>query len=78
MLTCLCAEHHGSIHNHRKTAQKVHEFYETLVYNVQSFETLGKLREFSGYVRTSLDKLEGIKGDQVGNENNLQEWDFQS
>ena len=37
--------------------KRVHEFYETLVYNVQSLETLGKLRDINGYVRTTLDKL---------------------
>jgi hypothetical protein len=39
--------------------RKVHEFYEYLVYNVQSVETLGKPKEITGYVRTTLDKLEG-------------------
>ena len=39
--------------------KRVHEFHETLVYNVQSLETLGKLRDINGYVRTTLDKLEG-------------------
>ena len=54
----------------------MHEFYETLVYNVQSLETLGKLREINGYVRTTLDKLEGIRGDLVRNDKDWQEWDF--
>jgi len=56
--------------------KKVHEFYEILVYNGQSLETLGKLREITGYVRTTLDKLEGIRGDLVRNDSNWQEWDF--
>ena len=56
--------------------KKVHEFYETLVYNVQSLETLGKLRDINGYVRTTLDKLEGIRGDLVRNDKDWQEWDF--
>jgi hypothetical protein len=38
---------------------KVHEFYEALMYNVQSLETLGKLSEVNGYVRATIDKLEG-------------------
>ena len=37
--------------------RKVHEFYESLVYYVQSLETLGKLKEITGYVRTTLNKL---------------------
>ena len=56
--------------------KKVHEFYETLVYNVQLLETLGKLRDINGYVRTTLDKLEGIRGDLVRNDKDWQEWDF--
>ena len=56
--------------------KKVHEFFETLVYNVQSLETLGKLRDINGYVRTTLDKLEGIRGDLVRTDKDWQEWDF--
>jgi glycine cleavage system protein P-like pyridoxal-binding family len=46
--------------------RKVHEFYESLVYNVQSLEILGKLKEITGYVRTTLDKLEGIRATWCG------------
>ena len=56
--------------------KKVHEFFETLVYNVQSLETLGKLRDINGYVRTALDKLEGIRGNLVRTDKDWQEWDF--
>ena len=44
---------------------KIHEFYETLMCNVQSLETLGKLSEVNGYVRATIDKLEGVRGDLV-------------
>ena len=37
-------------------------------YNVQSLETLGKLREVSGNVRAVPDKLKGIKADLVRGE----------
>ncbi|XP_068671433.1 uncharacterized protein [Montipora foliosa] len=47
--------------------REVDEFYRKLFYNVQSLETLGKLREVSGNVRAVLDKLKGIKAD-------LQSW----
>ena len=57
-------------------SKRVHEFYETIVYNVQSLETLGKLRDINGYVRTTLDKLERIRGDLVRNGKDWQEWDF--
>ncbi len=55
---------------------KIHKFYETLMYNVQSLETLGKLSEVNGYVRATIDKLEGIRGDLVRMDNDWQEWKF--
>ena len=55
---------------------KIHEFYEKLVFNVQSLETLGKLKEINGYVRMSIDKLEGIRSDLVRTDDNWKEWDF--
>ena len=55
---------------------KIHEFYETLMYNVQSLETLGKLSEVNGYVRATIDKLEGIRGDLVRMDDDWQEWKF--
>ena len=56
--------------------RKIHEFYEKLLFNVQSLETLGKLKEISGYVRMSIDKLQGIRGDLVRMDDNWREWDF--
>ena len=56
--------------------KKIHEFYEKLLFNVQSLETLGKLKEISGYVRMSSDKLQGIRGDLVRTDDNWREWDF--
>ena len=55
---------------------KIHEFYETLVTSVQSLETLGKLTQVSGYVRMTLDKLEGIRSDLVRTDDSWQEWKF--
>ena len=52
---------------------KIHDFYEKLLSNVQALETLGKLREISGYVRMTIDKLEGIRGDLVGTDDDWQE-----
>lgn len=51
-------------------------FYKKLLHNVQSLETLGKLREVSGNVRAVLDNLRGIKGDLVRGQEGWQEWDF--
>ena len=56
--------------------KKIHEFYEKLLFNVQSLETLRKLKEISGYVRMSIDKLQGIRGDLVRTDDNWREWDF--
>ncbi|XP_028404021.1 uncharacterized protein LOC114526636 [Dendronephthya gigantea] len=55
---------------------KIHEFYEKLMCNVQSLETLGKLNEVNGYVRATIDKLEGIRGDLVRMDDDWQEWKF--
>ncbi|XP_074629800.1 uncharacterized protein LOC141887949 [Acropora palmata] len=54
----------------------VEEFYKRLLYNVQSLETLGKLRDVAGNVRAVLDKLKGIKSDLVRGHERWQEWDF--
>ncbi len=40
---------------------KISKFYEQLLMNVQALETIGRLGEMSGYVRMTLDKLEGIQ-----------------
>ena len=44
---------------------KIHAFYGTLLTSVQSLETFGKLKEVTGYVRMTIDKLEGIRNDLV-------------
>lgn len=54
----------------------VHTFYKTLVYNVQSLETLGRLKDVSGNTRSVLDKLKGIKADLVRGHEDWQNWDF--
>ena len=56
-------------------AGKIHDFYAKL-FNVQSLETLGKLREVNGYVHMCLDKLEGIRGDLVRTDDDWRQWDF--
>lgn len=37
---------------------------------------LGKLKEISGYVRMSIGKLQGIRGDLVRTDDNWRDWDF--
>ena len=55
---------------------KVHSFYEKLESNVQSLQTLGKLKDVNGYVRSTLDKLEGIRRDLVRTDDEWQMWNF--
>ena len=61
---------------HGSQPAKIHAFYEKLVPSVQSLQTLGRLRDINGYVRMTIDKLEGIRGDLVRNDDDWQEWDF--
>ena len=56
--------------------KQVDEFYKKLLHNVQSLETLGRLRDVTGNVRAVLDKLKGIKADLVRGQVGWQEWDF--
>ena len=48
---------------HGTNPNKVSQFYEKLCASVQALETMGKLGEMNGYVRITLNKLEGIRGD---------------
>ena len=43
--------------------KRVNAFYKTLLYNVKSLETLGKLERVNGMARSVLDKLKGIQAD---------------
>lgn len=42
---------------------RICEFYEKLVTNIQTLESMGKEKEIRGYVRLTLDKLPGIRAD---------------
>lgn len=55
---------------------RIHDFYESLVYNVQSLETMGKTSECKALVRGILPKLRGIKAELVQGDESLQTWDF--
>ena len=61
---------------HATQPKKIHEFYDRLVTNIQSLETMGKIREINGYVRLTLDKLPGIRADLVRIDDDWQEWGF--
>ena len=55
---------------------KIHEFYEKLLFNVQSLETTGKLQEVNGYVWMTIDKRPGIRGDFVRTDDSCRKWNF--
>ena len=55
---------------------KIHKFCQTLNYNVQSLETLGKLSSCFSMVRGVLDKLPGIKAELVSGKVGWQDWGF--
>ena len=55
---------------------KIHNFYEKLRTSVQSLNTMGKVKEINGYLRSILDKLPGIRVDLVRLGNGWQEWKF--
>lgn len=55
---------------------QVNNFYKSLLFNVQSLETLGKVECVNGMTRSILDKLSGIKCDLVKGQDNWQEWDL--
>jgi hypothetical protein len=52
------------------------QFNEKLLANVQALETLGGIGEVNGYVRMTLDKLEGIRGDLVRTDDDWLNWKF--
>ena len=56
--------------------RRVKEFYKQLRYNVQSLDTLGRLGDVKGNVRSTLDKLKGVKADLVRGNEGWRDWDF--
>ena len=54
--------------------RKVKEFYKLLRFNVQSLNTLGRLADVKGNVRSTLDKLKGIKADLVRGSKGRSDW----
>ena len=55
---------------------RIHKFYEKLVISVHAHENMNKRKEINGYVRLTLDKLPGIRGDLVRLDDNWQKWGF--
>ena len=56
--------------------RKVKEFYEQLRFNVQSFDTLGRLADVKGNKRCILEKFKGIKADLVHGNEGWKDWGF--
>ena len=55
---------------------KIHGFYETLLYNVESLQTLDSLGKLDAAVRFTFDKLEVIKSELAMTNENWSEWTF--
>ena len=49
--------------NSRTKVSKIHTFYEKLLYNVESLQTLGSLNKLDKAIRSTFDKLEVIKNE---------------
>ena len=60
----------------RTNPTRINEFYEKMVTNIQTLESMGKEKDMRGYVRLSLHKLPGIRADLVRLDDNWQEWGF--
>lgn len=61
---------------HGSRPRKIHEFYQKLMSNVQLLETLGKLKDVNGYVRTTTNKLEGVHWNLLRTDDDWQQCDF--
>ena len=60
----------------RANPVQINEFYEKLMTNVQSLDTMGKLKEINGYAQTSIDKAPGIRANLERIDSNWHKWDF--
>ena len=59
-----------------RDVKKIHEFYETLLFNVESLQTLQSLNKLDAAVRFTFDKLEVIKNELAMVNENWSEWTF--
>ena len=56
---------------------KIHNFYETLLYNVESLTTLDSLGKLDEAVRFTVDKLDAIKSELAMTNENWNKWTFE-
>ena len=61
-----------------RNVTKIHEFYEKLLFNVESLQTLKKLNELDAAVRFTFDKLEVIKNELALIDENWRDWTFKA
>ena len=59
-----------------RDVKKIHAFYETLLFNVESLRTLQSLNKLDAAVRFTFDKLEVIKNELAMLNENWSEWTF--
>ena len=57
-------------------SHKILEFYETLMSSVQTLESVGKLHEIKGYIRSALDELPQLRSQVMQFDYNWKEWEF--
>ena len=65
-------------HIKERDVMKIQEFYDSLLFNVESLQTLKKLNEIDAAVRFTLDKLSIIKPELVLLDENWSEWNFKN
>ena len=63
-------------HIKERDLARIHEFYDSLLLNVESLQTLEKLSEIDAAVRFTLDKLGIIKHELALLDENWSEWNF--
>ncbi|KAK2561205.1 hypothetical protein P5673_015673 [Acropora cervicornis] len=56
--------------------KKIHEFYEKLLFNVESLQTLQSINKLDAAVRFTFDKLDVIKNEVAMIDENWSEWTF--
>ena len=59
-----------------RNVKKINEFYETLLFNVESLRTLKSLSKLDAAVRFTFDKLDVIKNELAMIDENWCEWTF--
>ena len=59
-----------------RDVKRIHEFYEKLLFNVESLQTLQSINKLDAAVRFTFDKLDVIKNELAMIDENWSEWTF--